>query len=449
MGDFVMPSLGADMDFGTLTEWRVSPGDGVHRGDIVAVVDTEKATIEIEIFETGVIDRIEVNEGETVPVGATLAHVIPGPSVAAAPAPIASGVGAQSPAPAQRRPEVPAWKEPSGLTYSPLVRHLAGKLHVDLMSVGGTGPGGSITREDVERAAAAPRPSRVRSSPLARKLAGELGVQLSSLPGSGSGGAVVAADVRADASRRIAPPKAAPAGRSVPEPAVPPVRPQPGRLEAMRRQTGLLMARSKRDIPHYYMSTTIDMSAAVSWLTAANLERAVPDRLVIPVLLLKATAKAAIRVPEMNGFFLDGEFVPSPDVHAGVAISLRGGGLIAPAIRDTAVLSLDELMGRLRDLVSRARSGVLRSSEVSDATITVTNLGDLGVDSVFGVIYPPQVALVGFGKVSDRPVASGGMLGVRASVTATLSADHRASDGHRGGRFLVEIDRLLQEPEKL
>ena len=136
-------------------------------------------------------------------------------------------------------------------------------------------------------------------------------------------------------------------------------------------------------------------------------------------------------------------------MHLGVAVALRGGGLVAPAIHDADRLSPDELMAALRDLVARARAGRLQRAEMSDPTITVTNLGDLGVESVFGVIYAPQVALVGFGRVVEQPWATDGLLGVRPVVTATLSADHRVSDGLRGGRFLARVDELLQEPEEL
>ena len=209
------------------------------------------------------------------------------------------------------------------------------------------------------------------------------------------------------------------------------------------------MARSKREVPHYYLSTTIDMGAAATWLEQANLERPVAERLVMATLLFSATARAVQRVPEMNGFFVDGTFAPSTAVHLGVAISQRSGGLIAPAIHDAEQLSLEVLMVQLKDLIRRARAGVLRSSEMSDSTITVTNLGDLGVDSVFGVIYPPQVALVGFGRVREQAWAQDGVITARPCVVATLSADHRVSDGMRGARFLSEINRLLQEPGKL
>jgi pyruvate dehydrogenase E2 component (dihydrolipoamide acetyltransferase) len=217
----------------------------------------------------------------------------------------------------------------------------------------------------------------------------------------------------------------------------------------MRRAIAAAMARSKREIPHYYLGTHIDMSRALTWLQTENLKRPVTERLLYSVLLLKAVVLAVHEIPEMNGFWVEGIFKPSAAVHVGVAISLRQGGLIAPAIHDLDKKSLDEIMGNLRDLVKRVRAGVLRSSEIADATITVTSLGEQGVETVFGIIYPPQVALVGFGKVTEQPWAANGMVGAKPVVMATLAADHRASDGHRGGLFLAAIDRLLQEPEKL
>jgi pyruvate dehydrogenase E2 component (dihydrolipoamide acetyltransferase) len=218
---------------------------------------------------------------------------------------------------------------------------------------------------------------------------------------------------------------------------------------AMRKVIAAAMARSKREIPHYYLSTTIDMSRALDWLAGENAARPVTKRLLYSALLIRAVALAAREVPEMNGFWLDGVFKAGEGIHVGVAISLRQGGLVNPAIHDVDKKSLDELMEKMLDLVNRARTGHLRSSEISDGTVTVTNLGEQGVESVFGVIYPPQVALVGFGKISESPWAANGMLGVKRTIAATLSADHRVSDGHRGGRFLIAIDRLLQEPGKL
>jgi len=452
MGDFHMPSLGADMEAGRVTEWLVKVGDEVKRGDIVAVVETEKSTIEVEIFESGVIEAIVVPVGEEVPVGTVLARVrggAPGPSEAPHLEPPASSEPAS-----QAGPEAATTMAP--VVRSPVVRHLAAESGIDLQAITGTGEGGVITRHDVEQAVAAQRPptGRVRASPWARRVAAELGIDLDTVQGTGPTGAVTEADVRkvgVSRTRQVATPSE-PAVTTVAAEApasTGPTRDAEAKQAALRRAIGALMARSKREIPHYYLSTTIDMRTTSEWLEHLNAGRSITDRIVMPVLLLRATARAVATVPEMSGFMMDELFEPSAAAHVGVAISLRGGGVIAPAIHDTAGLGLDELMVALRDLVTRARVGRLRSSEMSDPTITVTNLGDLGVDQVFGVIYPPQVALVGFGKVAERPWAEGGLLGARPTVTATLAADHRVSDGHRGGLFLSTIDHLLQAPENL
>lgn len=455
-----MPSLGADMDEGTLLEWLVKPGDEVHKGDIVAVVDTAKASVEVECFESGVFGSILVEPGATVPVGTPLAVITPTapavvsaatvaaePALAAAPPAPAPAAGPPAPSPA-----------PSRVPATPPIRHLARQLGVDITQVHGTGRSGTVTHADVEAAAAMQR--RPRVSPFARRLAADLGIDLTAVRGTGPGGAI-----RADDVRRAAPEVEAPAARAASEaaesPAAPPetVTAQPEvraeteqaaeRQAAMRRAIGNLMARSKREIPHYYLSTTIDLEPMAQWLRSRNRELPVPSRIVPAALLLKAAALAVREVPQLNGFWLDDHFVPAEHVHLGVAISLRDAGMVAPAIHDADTLTIADLMARLRDLVTRARTGRLRGGEMTDPTITVTNLGDRGVETVFGVIYPPQVALVGFGKVTSAPCAVGDLLGVRSQVTVTLAADHRASDGYTGARYLEAITRLLQKPEEL
>lgn len=393
-----MPSLGADMEQGTLVEWRVRPGDRVARGDIVALVETEKGLIEVEIFASGVVESISVEPGATVPVGAVLAMIRgdaepavsePRAAPAAAAEVLSSPPAAPPPPPPMLAPATPSLQ----VRVSPLARRTAAELSVDLATVRGTGDAGTISKADVERAAA---------------------------------------------ERAVAP--AAPVAGPGP----------PDRLASMRKVIAMAMARSKREIPHYYLGTRIDMSRAVAWLAAENAKRPVTARLLHAVLLLRAVALAARAVPETNGFWLDGQFRPGADVHVGVAISLRQGGLVAPALHDVDRKSLEQLMRELLDLVKRTRAGVLRSSEVSDATITVTNLGDQGVETVFGVIYPPQVALVGFGRLVERPwTGADKTVATRPVITASLSADHRVSDGHRGGRFLAAIEQLLQKPETL
>jgi pyruvate dehydrogenase E2 component (dihydrolipoamide acetyltransferase) len=184
-------------------------------------------------------------------------------------------------------------------------------------------------------------------------------------------------------------------------------------------------------------------------LASENERRPIAERVLYGVLLVKAVALALRDVPELNGAWTDNALERKEAVHVGVAISLRGGGLVAPAIHDTDKLTLTELMSKFRDLVQRARAGSLRSSEMSDPTITVTSLGETGAESVMGLIYPPQVALVGFGRLTQRVLPIEGGIGVRPSIVATLSADHRVVDGHRGSVFLAALERLLQEPERL
>ncbi len=217
----------------------------------------------------------------------------------------------------------------------------------------------------------------------------------------------------------------------------------------MRQAIAALMTKSKHEIPHYYLTSTIELSTALEWLRERNRRALVADRIVPPALLLKATALAARDVPDLNGHWINDHFEPADAVHLGVAVALHGGGLLTPSIVDAEQLPLTEIMRRLRELVSRARTAHLHSSDTTPATITVTNLGDLGVESVQGVIYPPQVALIGFGAVVHRPWAVGDLIGIRPIVTATLSGDHRATDGATGGRFLTTIDTFLQHPEEL
>jgi pyruvate dehydrogenase E2 component (dihydrolipoamide acetyltransferase) len=386
MAEFVMPTLGSDMTAGTLIEWRKKVGDRVVKGEIIAEVDTDKAAIEIESFYTGHIERLITKPGDRVPVGTVMAII--------------------------HEEGKPAGK-------------------VDVEAKAETKPLVESPPSTARKAVPSPtfEPGRLRISPAARQLAAELGVDPSTLRGTGPDGAITREDIQRAAAER-------------PETAI-------DRQARMRQAIAAAMARSKREIPHYYLSTTIDMGRAMVWLKEENLKRPVTDRLLYSVLLIKAVALALRQVPELNALWKENGALPSPDIHVGVAVSLRQGGLVAPAIHHTDRQSLGELMRSFQDVVKRARSGTLRSSEFSDPTITVTSLGEQGVETVFGVIYPPQVALVGFGKIAERPWVVDGQVGLRPVVTATLSADHRVTDGHRGGLFLSAVDRLLQEPGQL
>jgi pyruvate dehydrogenase E2 component (dihydrolipoamide acetyltransferase) len=398
MAEFVMPILGADMTAGTLIAWRKQPGERISRGDVIAEVETEKGLIDVEVFVTGVLERILVAPGATVPTGTVLALI---------------------------HEDVPSAEPPATVAIAP-------------PAIASPAPPGAVAPHPPppppSPAPAAPG-ERVRVSPAARQAAARLGVDLAGLRGTGADGAVTVADVE----RAAAPGAAAPA--ATPRPSVDP--------ERMRQTIAAAMARAKREIPHYYLSHTIDMYRALTWLTVENTRRPVTERLLANVLLLKAAALAVREVPELNAVWHGQRAERSERVHVGVAISLRGGGLVAPALHDTDRMPIGELMQALRDLVQRARSGRLRSSELSDPTITVTSLGEQGVETVFGIIYPPQVAIVGFGRIAERPWVVDGALASRPLASATLSGDHRVSDGHRGGLFLAAVDRLLQAPEQL
>jgi pyruvate dehydrogenase E2 component (dihydrolipoamide acetyltransferase) len=435
VGEFLMPALGADMEAGTVLEWRVQPGDTVHHGDIVAVVDTEKSDIEVEVFEDGVVEELLVATGREVPVGTPLARIAPLGAAVAEPA--AAPAAELATAPKPRTPRTPRKRAKAAPSKSAPSKAAPAKAVPAKTAPATAAPAGAHPK--------APGVGRVRSSPLARRRAAQRGLDLGTVSGSGPGGAVLAHDV-AEAGAPVAAP--GPAVEAPAPAAAADRRSSADRALAMRSAIAELMARSKREIPHYYLATTVDLAAATGWLAGENARRPITERLLPAALLLKATALAARQVPALNGFW-DGGFQQAESVHLGVAVSLRGGGLLAPAIHDADRLTLDELMASLRDLVERARAGRLRSSEMSDPTLTVTNLGDQGADEVHGVIYPPQVALVGFGRIVERPWATGGLLGVRPTVRATLAADHRATDGHEGSKLLAAIDRLLQAPEAL
>jgi pyruvate dehydrogenase E2 component (dihydrolipoamide acetyltransferase) len=384
---FRLPSLGADMDKGTLLEWHVRPGDTVKKGDVVAVVDTTKAAIDVECWHDGVVEELLVEPGAEIPVGTVMAVLRePGET------------------PEQVRAQIEALRAVPAPAATPSAA-------------------APVT-------AAAPAPlaaGRVAVSPAARKRAGELGVSVESIAGTGPGGAVTLADVEAASAR------AAPVSRG----------------EAMRQTIAAAMARSKREIPHYYLAEDIPLALATAYLAECNAGRSVTERLLLAPLLVQAVARAVQRYPEFNGFFRDGAFAPGPGVHCGVAIALRGGGLVAPALHDVPGRDIATLNRELLDLVQRARAGSLKASELADPTITVTSLGEQGVRSVFPIIYPPQVAIVGFGRVIERPWIVDGAVRPAPVVTASLGADHRVSDGHRGALLLAAVRDLLQRPEEL
>lgn len=365
MSEFLMPSLGADMESAVLMEWLVKEGDQLTKGQVIAEVETSKGVIDIEVFEDGIVEKLLVKEETECAVGTPLAIIR----------------GLEEEAPGAEVKEAPVSEE-----------------------IGES--------------------ERIKVSPAARRKAKEMGVELASLA---VGGEVHLSQVKtlSDKTPKMATP------------------------DGMRQAIAKAMSRSNAEIPHYYLSTSINMTPALQWLGGFNAKRTIGERILLTALLIHAVVKALKEVPELNGFWKDDKHHISESINPGIAISLRKGGLITPALINVQELSLDETMYSLGELISRTRSGKLRNTEMTQQTITITNLGDLGVESVFGVIYPPQVALVGFGRMIDAPWAEGDTLCVRKVIQATLAGDHRATDGQTGSLFLNKLNEILQKPQEL
>jgi pyruvate dehydrogenase E2 component (dihydrolipoamide acetyltransferase) len=391
MSEFLMPSLGADMEDGTLIEWKKKIGDSVKRGDIIAEVETQKGLIEIEVFEEGIIEKLLINEGTKVPVGTIMALINP----------IGATLETKKEKPIELHPieekviEVVGHEtaEEIHIKASPLAKKIAEDHHIDIKEIKGSGYDGAITREDVEHAIEQ-RDAIEKKKTIIKK-----------------------EETSTDS-------------------------------EAIRNAIAAAMTKSNREIPHYYLEKRIDLTKALAWLQEANEQRKVQSRLLPVVLFIKAIAKTLADFPDLNAVWENG-LRTKMDINIGFVVALHNGGIMVPAIHQTDLKTLDEIMAALNDLIPRARAMKLRSSELSDGTITLTSMGDRGADSVFGVIYPPQVAIIGFGSISEQPYAENGMLGIRTVVHATLAGDHRATDGLTGSRFLNVLSENLQKPELL
>lgn len=469
-----MPSLGADMSAGTLVSYRKQRGDSVARGEILAEVETDKGLIEVECFVAGTVKELLVAPGATVPVGTPLAiiateseaataaaagAVVPSPK-GLSPAPTAAAAPKLAPPPVPAEPLTPpspargpsdvarVQSSPSApLAFShatPAARRLLRRGGVDVAQVHAADPHGIITGFDLGRAPGSPVQPRTvpvaegrrAATPRARLLAQAHDVVLTQLTGSGPGGYVVAADVEAAArAAQVVTPAAAVASES-------------GALDAntrMRRAIAEATSRSKREIPHFYLAQTVPLTAALARLSRENEGRALDSRISPAALFVHAVATAVRKVPELNATYVQGRLVQSRDVHVTMAISLRSGGLVAPTIRNADQLSLDQLSQALVELVESAREGRLRSSQMVAGTIGVTSLGERGVETVFPVIMPPQVAMVGFGTITPMPCVVDDAVVACPAVVVTLAADHRVCDGHRGGLFLRALARALEE----
>ncbi|BDY11752.1 dihydrolipoamide acetyltransferase family protein [Hydrogenimonas cancrithermarum] len=412
---YKMPSLGADMESGILAEWKVKEGDRLKKGDVIADIETSKGIIEAEIYEDGTVEKIVGKEGTEYPVGTPLAVVRTekddDETIRKELAEVEAAAGGEAPKEEGAAETVFPSSEKEEQTAS------APKSAAEEIF-------GAIAETKDE---AVQEVGRIRATPLARKRARELGIDLKELA-KRVRGKISARDVE-EVARQLFKPGAA-------------------KPDAMRMAIAAAMSRSNAEIPHYYLSTPIDMTSALSWLRDLNAKRSIKDRILPAALMIRAVVEALKEVPELNGFWKEGP-VPSEAIHPGIAIARREGGLITPAMIDAHKMNLDETMQALSDLITRTRGGKLTSSQMTEQTVTITNLGDLGVEKVFGVIYPPQVALIGFGRIMERPWAVGDAIAVRKVVEASIAGDHRATDGRTGALFLAKLDKILQNPEEL
>ncbi|MGZ8543651.1 MAG: dihydrolipoamide acetyltransferase family protein [Flavisolibacter sp.] len=389
MIEFRMPSLGADMEAGTLVEWLVKPGDTVHRGDVIAQVDTQKGLFDIEVFDEGKVENLVLTVGEKVPVGTVMA--------------ILNGAKESVPKEAIRTEVTPLNETPAKETLLP-------------------------EKHEV-----------VKASPLAKRMAQDMGIDLASVKGTGEEGAITKSDVEKAVAEK---------GSTTTIEKNKPKEKTGATSASIRTAVAAAMAKSNRDIPHYYLETKIKMRKALAWLTEANKQRSVKGRLLPAVLYIKALAKAVSEVPQLNAYWEDGLQLKE-EVNIGFVVSLRTGGILIPAIHDAGKKTIDEIMEWMTKAIPRARALNLRSSDLTNTSITLTCLAEGSAEAVYGVIYPPQVALVGLGSITEQPWAENGMLDVCPVLTATLAADHRATDGQLGSRFLMAFNNYLQQPEVL
>lgn len=414
MIEFTMPSLGADMEAGTLSEWRVKSGDKVKRGDIIADVETQKGLIEVEVFEDGIIDKLLINEGEKVPVGTVLALIstkngqvdksgemekiekktFMNQSI--------SNLAEKS----KIEPEISSNEKPENkrIKITPLAREIAQKNNIDYTKIKGSNPDGAISKKDIEKALFE------RDNLKEEDVKPEV---------------IKIEDQKTNVQQK---------------PVV--------SNEAIRSAIAAAMTKSNNEIPHYYLEKKIDMTKAITWLRETNDQLPIKKRILPVTLLIKAVAKGLNDVPELNAIWDNGLQIMN-EINIGLVISLRAGGLVVPTIHQVDDKSVPEIMDILNELIPRARGLRLRSSELSGSTITITNLGDRGADKVFGIIYPPQVAIIGFGGISDQPFVENGMLGIRPVISVTLGGDHRATDGLTGSKFLSILNTYLQNPTEL
>jgi pyruvate dehydrogenase E2 component (dihydrolipoamide acetyltransferase) len=434
--EVTMPQMGADMTEGTLLRWLKQVGDHVERGETIAEIETDKATVELEAFESGQVLKLVVGEGEEVPVGEVIALL---------------GEASEAVPDVQRKPpaETPARRtiEPSAAPVRALEAAQGPPATANAVSVAPARPT-TITTD-----------GRVRISPVARRIASQGGVEVSAIVGSGPDGRILRRDVEAviaagpsSGTTSVSRPQLAATPSAQPPPAAasaPGHTAAPAKaLSKMRQAIARRMTQSKQTQPHYYLTLDIDMTGAMAFREQLNAAATEHQRVSVNDLIVKACAIAIQRHPKFNAEFSEDGLKMHPQINIDIGIALDDG-LIAPAILDCGLKSLGRIAEDAKDLIERAKSGHLRANEYSDGNFTITNLGAYGVETLIGIINPPQAAILGVGSILPQPVVRDDQIVVRKVMKVALSADHRVTDGAEGARFIKEIQGLLENPVAL
>ena len=409
----VMPQMGYDMKEGTVVRWHKKEGDSVVRGEVLADIETDKATVEFEAYTAGVVRKIFVEEGVPIPVGQLIAVI--------------ADADEQLPDDLMAAESAPSSEE-----------HFSESGEIDVSSVGTPQGDPGPTPPP-----AAPT-GEVRASPIARRLARERSIDLTLITGTGPGGRIVEQDVLAYEEPTAAPTPSTEGPGLPPEP----VTAERVDLTRMRQAIARVTADSKRETPHFYLSADVDMSKAMELRQGINESVPSESRVTVNDLIAKACAIALQRYPRFNAFFRGDHLQMNANINIGIAIALESG-LILPAINTCESKSLVEIATASRDLIARAHTGTLRNEEYSGTTFSISNLGMFDVDSFAAIIYPPHAAILAVGRVKEQPVARDGRVVVAQMMTATLSVDHRVADGTEAAQFMMEIKRVLESPVSL
>ncbi|OJY51426.1 dihydrolipoamide acetyltransferase family protein [Pseudonocardia sp. 73-21] len=419
MPEVLMPRLSDTMEQGVLAQWRKHEGDPVRRGDVLAEIETDKATMELEAYDDGTLTRILIDEGVTVPIGTPIAVI--GSTADTPPEPVATVDTVE--------PAVDTAERPSSQASPPV-------------------------------AVRPPEPAvpKLRASPLARRLARDHDVDLATLPGSGPGGRIVRADIEGAVTRRGHQAQPQPAVPQQPPPTAPPSPAPPPAvgpddeevpLTRVRRLTAQRLVQSARQAPHFSLTRTVDADALMAFRNQVNTDLAdTGTRVSLTDLLIKACAHALTTHPAVNSSWADTRLLRHHRIHIGVAVALDDG-LIVPVIHNADAKTLSQISREAHDLAERARTGRLPLNEITGGTFTISNLGMYGIDQFTAVINPPEAAILAVGAANPGPIVRDGQLVAGTTMTLTLSIDHRVLDGATGARFLAALTALLEHPVRI